>query len=196
MLRTPMPPSTPIDPFGAAFGKATASLTEEPASSASNGSPKSPHLAVPGARSPKHRGRSGEPRGIHMLNGIDERLKREKAAAERDEKIACEFDDAFVTQVYNYLSLGYPSLARAFDDELSKISRIPIEDLIKDDEETEARGHVLSMGTDGSPAEGESCVRWRALKIYIYEWARQHPDLDGMDPLAWGVRERRGSWAI
>ena len=43
--------------------------------------------------------------------------------------------------------------------------------------------------------------RWRALKLYIREWARQHPSFDdgfGEDenPLAWGVRARRGSWAI
>ena len=43
--------------------------------------------------------------------------------------------------------------------------------------------------------------RWIALKLYIREWARQHPSFDdgfGEDenPLAWGVRARRGSWAI
>ena len=40
--------------------------------------------------------------------------------------------------------------------------------------------------------------RWHALKKYILEWARQHQDLsfDGPDPVHWGMRERRGSWAI
>jgi hypothetical protein len=39
--------------------------------------------------------------------------------------------------------------------------------------------------------------RWRALRLYIREWARQHPDLgENSNPLAWGVRARRGSWAI
>ncbi len=46
------------------------------------------------------------------------------------------------------------------------------------------------------PAADDTCPRWRALKLYIYEWARQHPDLDAISPLAWGVQERRGSWGI
>ena len=45
-----------------------------------------------------------------------------------------EYPDSFITQVYNYLSLGYPSIARDFDDELSKISRISISDLRQDDQ--------------------------------------------------------------
>ena len=130
-----------------------------------------------------------------MLHGIDERLRREKASAERNEKIAAKFDDEFVTQVYNYLSLGYPSLARSFDEELAKIARIPVAELSKEDGDDAAQGHMIEMSLDGTPEE-KRCPRWRALKVYIFEWARQHPDLDSLDPLAWGVRERRGSWAI
>jgi hypothetical protein len=44
--------------------------------------------------------------------------------------------------------------------------------------------------------EEDRCPRWKALKKYIYEWARQHPDLDAISPLAWGMQERRGSWGV
>ncbi|KAL6855731.1 hypothetical protein J3F83DRAFT_474674 [Trichoderma novae-zelandiae] len=130
------------------------------------------------------------------LDGLSERLQREKAQAERDEKILQEFGEDFVTQVYNYLSLGYPAMARGFDEELSRISRIGIEELRRDDEKQMAKGHMVEMKLDVSAPEDERCPRWAALRTYIAEWARQHPDLDNLDPLAWGVRERRGSWAI
>ena len=133
--------------------------------------------------------------------------------------------------MYNYISLGYPATARAFDDELSKISGIEIEQLRKDDRLSVGKGFMLEMelavkkrtgitsatgsrtssGDDDdevmlTPEEDErrhrnKPPRWRALKLYIREWARQHPSFDdgfGEDenPLAWGVRARRGSWAI
>jgi hypothetical protein len=197
-LATPQPAGTPsFDPFAAAFGgsfsdESSLPPTSHPASTSRNGHDQ--HLW------------SGGVKGLHMLHGLDERLQREKQAAEegvkervtaeqRDRKIAAEFDDGFVTQVYNYLSLGYPATARAFDEELSKISRIPISELTGNDEKQLANGHLFDIKIEGT-SEDERCPRWRALKIYILEWARQHPDLDSLDPLAWGVRERRGSWAI
>jgi hypothetical protein len=190
MMHTPMPPATPGDPFASAFGNG--SVTDEPVSTMSTLLP----IPIPGSKDKEHRSRMADPKGIHMLHGIDERLRKAKAAAELDEKIASEFNDEFVTQVYNYLSLGYPALARAFDEELGKISRIPVSDLQRDDEQIMAqKGHMVDMNVDETPEESR-CPRWRALKTYIYEWARQHPDLDSLDPLAWGVRERRGSWAI
>ncbi|TFB01896.1 hypothetical protein CCMA1212_006362 [Trichoderma ghanense] len=130
------------------------------------------------------------------LNGLGERLQREKAQAERDEKILQEFGEGFVTQVYNYLSLGYPAMARGFDEELSRISHIGVDELRRDDEKQMAKGHMVEMKLDMRAPEEERCPRWAALRAYITEWARQHPDLDNLDPLAWGVRERRGSWAI
>ncbi|CEJ80654.1 hypothetical protein VHEMI00825 [[Torrubiella] hemipterigena] len=134
---------------------------------------------------------------LHVLHGLDKRLEQEKARADLDEKIAADFDDAFVTQVYNYLSLGYPAMARSFDDELSKITRVSVEELrSKDEAAAGIKGHMLEMTLDDNVADEDRCPRWRALRTYIYEWARQHPDLDNLDPLAWGVRERRGSWAI
>ncbi|KAJ2973289.1 hypothetical protein NQ176_g6692 [Zarea fungicola] len=142
-----------------------------------------------------HRLRSGEPKGLHMLHGLDERLLQEKVRAERNEKINMEFGDEFVTQVYNYLSLGYPAMARGFDEELSKMSRVSVEDLSRDDDKQLAKGHLLEMSLEDTPEE-ERCPRWKALRVYIMEWARQHPDLENLNPLAWGVHERRGSWAI
>jgi hypothetical protein len=183
MMDTPFPPATPlethaIDPFN---------MSEEPGSML--------HSSDGSGTTSEHRLKNGDSKGVHMLHGLEERLRREKAQAERDEKIAQEFDDVFVTQVYNYLSLGYPATARAFDEELSKISRIPIEELERDDEKQMAKGHIMEMTLEDLAKE-EKCPRWKALRIYITEWARQHPDLDNLDPLAWGVRERRGSWAI
>ncbi|EEY16811.1 conserved hypothetical protein [Verticillium alfalfae VaMs.102] len=80
------------DPFG------RGSMSDEPESS-SQSSPPPP---------PEHRLRSGEAKGLHMLHGLEEKLKREKANVEREDRIHSEFNDAFITQVYNYLSLGYP----------------------------------------------------------------------------------------
>lgn len=143
----------------------------------------------------KHKGADVD-MGSSDLNGLGERLQREKAQAERDEKILQEFGEDFVTQVYNYLSLGYPAMARGFDEELSRISHIGIDELRRDDEKQMAKGHMVEMKLDVHAPEEERCPRWAALRAYITEWARQHPDLDNLDPLAWGVRERRGSWAI
>ncbi|OLN81983.1 hypothetical protein CCHL11_09266 [Colletotrichum chlorophyti] len=182
MLHTPLPPSTSADPFAAAFGKS--SVTDEPGSHYSSAT-LTPNTA-------EHRVRSGGAKGLHMLHGLEDRLKREKAL---EDKIASEFDDTFITQVYNYLSLGYPAMARAFDEELSKISHMSIEELEMDDAKQMAAGHMMEPA-EAEMAEENRCPRWKALKAYIYEWARQHPDLDSLDSLAWGVRERRGSWAI
>lgn len=136
--------------------------------------------------------------GVHLLTGLDERLKAEAAKSKFNETLEQEFDDRFVTQVYNYLSLGYPSLARQYDEELSKISRIPIEELNKDDSQADVTGHIGLVEGETVVARGIRCARWTALRIYILEWARQHPDMnnEAASPIAWGVRARRGSWAI
>lgn len=146
--------------------------------------------------------------GIRMLAGLDERLKSEVAKSKSEDLLLQEFDDAFVTQVYNYLSLGYPALARRYDEELARISRIPEDELRNDDSKKNAKGYINI--TDAFPSQNTTpekrangvhenyCARWKALRIYILEWARQHPDLSegGATPNAWGVRARRGSWAI
>ncbi|TVY36236.1 hypothetical protein LOCC1_G005746, partial [Lachnellula occidentalis] len=152
-----------------------------------------------GARSP--RDSAG---GVRMLTGLDERLKAEITRSKAEESVLAEFDDAFVTQVYNYLSLGYPALARQYDEELARISKIEPEELRGDDHKQNAKGHIglvdaPGTGTGSGERSGGQCKRWKALRIYILEWARQHPDMgaDGLaSPRAWGVRARRGSWAI
>ncbi|TVY71253.1 hypothetical protein LSUE1_G009939 [Lachnellula suecica] len=173
LIQTPHPERDgPDDPFSSAF-----------ASSIPNGS---------GARSPKSNGQGA---GVRMLAGIDERLKAEVAKSKQEQALVEEFDDAFVTQVYNYLSLGYPVLARPYDDELARISRIAPDDLRADDHKQNAKGHI---GLVDAPGAGAKCARWKALRIYILEWGRQNPDMasEHAGPNAWGVRARRGSWAI
>ncbi|KAH6622604.1 hypothetical protein F5144DRAFT_334578 [Chaetomium tenue] len=237
MLTTPAPAAShnnPNDPFSRDFeGSLTSApavtLSEEPASLLPNGAASSGAHSVPGMV-PEHRTKSHAPKGLHMLQNLqnlDEKLKREKAAADREEQIAAEFDEHFVSQVYNYLSLGYPATARQYDGELAKISRIPVAELEKGDQEfmemlwgvdgdgdvgmavdgaaaaaatgkkSGVRGHLMldSEAKDGVKEE-DRCQRWKALKLYIYEWARQHPDLNAISPSAWGVQERRGSWGI
>ncbi|KAJ4267270.1 hypothetical protein NW762_003374 [Fusarium torreyae] len=180
MLATPRPAATPGD----ASHISSPPFTDEPVS-ITNGQ-------VNGTV--EHRTRAGPPKGLHMLHGINERLQKEKAHAELEDKIEQEFDDSFVTQVYNYLSLGYPAMARAFDGELSRISLMSISDLEKDDEKQLAQGHLVE--SEAEKPRDQRCPRWHALSSYIKEWARQHPNLDSMDPVGWGVRERRGSWAV
>jgi hypothetical protein len=194
MMHTPLPPATPIDfdesGFETAIGFNFPSMLDP------NGiNNNSATGTAPGASA---RGQSGSPspRGpAAALFNLDERLRKEKAQSERDDKIAQEFNDAFVTQVYNYLSLGYPATAGGFDDELARISRTSVAELRLDDEKQMAKGHMLEEAPEQVPHD-KRCPRWNALRLYVTEWARQHPDLDNLDPLAWGVRERRGSWAI
>ncbi|EXJ74022.1 uncharacterized protein A1O5_02316 [Cladophialophora psammophila CBS 110553] len=128
---------------------------------------------------------------------IDKKLRIEK-------QIEDEFPNRVITQIYNYLSLGYPSLAHMFDEELSKISRIPIEELRKDDNNVDAKGYVGAPeggGWDEAEVIGK-CKRWEALRLYVREWARQSPNFAddrrraclGADE-DWGARARKGSWA-
>ncbi|OAL21629.1 hypothetical protein AYO20_11347 [Fonsecaea nubica] len=128
---------------------------------------------------------------------IDKKLRIEK-------QIEDEFPNRVITQIYNYLSLGYPSLAHMFDEELSKISRIPIEELRKDDNNVDAKGYVGAPEGDGwdeSEVIGK-CKRWEALRLYVREWARQSPNFADERKRAclgadedWGARARKGSWA-
>ncbi|KAJ6088273.1 hypothetical protein N7486_009534 [Penicillium sp. IBT 16267x] len=105
-----------------------------------------------------------------------------------------EFHDGFVTQIYNYLSLGYPCVARCYDYELGRISGITVEELRRDDLLIDARGYVVAPENNNVVA----CMRWKALRLYIREWARQQPSMaeDETGLEAWGWPERRGSWAI
>lgn len=136
-------------------------------------------------------------------------------------KLDKEFNNAFVSQVFNYLSLGYPALARKFDDELSRISRVPIETLRLDDKMPDggARGYLhlpdegmepgaLAEEHGQQDAEEKDCQRWLALRTYIREWTKQiviarRAEGDGKekDPhSAWGLPAglpaRKGSWGL
>lgn len=121
-----------------------------------------------------------------------------------EQEIEEEFHDGFVSQIYNYLSLGYPCLARDFDEELSKITQIPIKELRKDDLNTDAKGYVKSPETfrasNGAlKPNNDKCMRWNALKLYIHEWGRQLPGRSRPNSNVddtWGFRGRRGSWAV
>ncbi|EAW13568.1 uncharacterized protein ACLA_042860 [Aspergillus clavatus NRRL 1] len=108
--------------------------------------------------------------------------------------------DTFVTQIYNYLSLGYPCVARYYDQELSRVSGISVEELRRDDDRKHPRGYVdiIESHLTGKLAIAHACARWVALRLYILDWARIQPDVTDIDNDhdAWGVRERRGSWAI
>ncbi|KAK4939918.1 hypothetical protein LTR10_019877 [Elasticomyces elasticus] len=135
--------------------------------------------------------------GDDFTNTIDKKLHLEK-------KIEEEFPARVITQIYNYLSLGYPSLAHMFDEELSKISRVPLEELRKDDYLVDAKGYVGAPEGDGaeeSEVVGGKCKRWEALRLYVHEWARQSPNFaDDRRRAAlganedWGARARKGSW--
>lgn len=131
-------------------------------------------------------------------------LARANEKLELEAKVDAEFTDEFVTQVYNYLSLGYPSVARKFDDELSRISRVDVSELRQDDKLTEAKGYVR-LGEDEVTAretgvDESMCARWRALRLYVREWGRQQKSFAGPEPLdphrAWGLTARRGSWGL
>lgn len=114
-------------------------------------------------------------------------------AGEKERRIAAEFDDHFVTQVYNYLSLGYPASARAFDEELcASVSELSLDDMRHDDEAVLAKGLVWDDEVEKLPEQGR-CARWKALKAYIHDWAGAQEDLDELSPGFWGVGQR-GSW--
>ncbi|KAI9798890.1 MAG: hypothetical protein M1833_004393 [Piccolia ochrophora] len=137
---------------------------------------------------------TAQQKGKLEVSGLDSMLSVEAT-------IDLEFSDDFVTQVYNYLSLGYPTVARKFDSELSKISNISTSELRGDDDQQDAKGFVGLAEGSGAAKDvviNGKCARWKALRLYIREWARQHPDMGGagfgLD--AWGVRARRGSWAF
>ena len=156
--------------------------------------------ATPG----KGQGKFGHGLGFAPLspprNTIDEFAESLDKKLNQQQEMEKEFSDSMVTQVYNYLSLGYPVLAWKFDMELSKISRISVEDLRKDDERADAKGYVGAPEGQGiseqCAALDGKCARWTALKFYIQEWARQVPQMGDKEREDWGVRGRRGSWAF
>lgn len=162
----------------------------------------------PRPSSPLHRGQappSPPPSIVSPNNHLMAPSSELDARLFLESRISTEFSDAFVTQVFNYLSLGYPSLARKFDDELARISKYPVTELREDDKLAEVRGYVRlgNEEVDGIRGVDESmCKRWRALRLYVREWGRQMLQKEveggiwGDDPArAWGLPGgRRGSW--
>ncbi|TKA78316.1 hypothetical protein B0A49_02281 [Cryomyces minteri] len=135
---------------------------------------------------------------------IDTLLHKVHDQKDRQAKLETEFPDSFVTQVYNYLSLGYPALARPFDAELAKISGIPVCELRADDALARSRGYIRFgedmeiTAADGREVTEEGCKRWQALWLYVREWARQGLADEETAPIRgnWGTGARRGSWAL
>ncbi|KAF2859171.1 hypothetical protein K470DRAFT_259192 [Piedraia hortae CBS 480.64] len=124
-----------------------------------------------------------------------------------DEIMLAEFPDSFVTQVYNYLALGYPALARDYDYELEKITAVPVAELRSRDKEVGRSRGYIPFGEDFEreqsrdalhPSGDEMPPRWRALKLYIREWARQEKNMVGEESpwKQWATAARRGSWGI
>ncbi|MCJ1323203.1 hypothetical protein MMC15_008557 [Xylographa vitiligo] len=128
-------------------------------------------------------------------NGIDDVLSVQQS-------IDGEFHDGFITQLYNYLSLGYPSLARKYDGELSKISKVPLDAIRGNDSRANTKGFIGApegSGCEESDLRDKQCGRFEALRLYVKEWARQQSGMIPPDEGAnesWGVRARKGSWAI
>lgn len=159
----------------------------------------SPRPRTPGTKTPSRKQRPGfsgshflpltPPRDLGedtFISSIDRKLNFEK-------EFDIQFPAAVITQIYNYISLGYPVLAHEFDEELSKISRIPVHELRKDDDAVDAKGHV---GVPERDEDGAKCKRWEALRLYCKEWWKQSPQMVEKRPEDWGSnnRLRRGSW--
>lgn len=105
------------------------------------------------------------------------RRGREGKIIPSQEELETEFPDTFVTQVYNYLSLGYPVLARQYDEELARITAVEMETLRRDDPDPAAQSDTeYEGGFVGLPEGGAGEVkgeRWKALRLYVWEWGRQ-----------------------
>ena len=162
-------------------------------------------LMTPGLTNPSHQHASNHDANDNLVStrqlpsfppppittlSIDAKLAAAKA-------IDDEFPDRLVTQVYNYLSLGYSALGRKFDHELSKISGIPVEELRRDDDDAaRSRGYILLDEGEHEEDRQEGCARWKALRLYIREWARQQPLMVAVHVGGTAVGVRKGSWAL
>lgn len=131
--------------------------------------------------------------------------KKAATAAEQNRKltdaeIEAEFTDEFCTQVYNYLSLGYPCMARPYDQELSRIAEVEIQSLRTGDwdpatEEFDptgrSRGRALRMrGYVGLP-EGHSADNHH-LHHHHHHYGHGH-DHNGVNGRTNGVAGRKSS---
>ncbi|KAI5304102.1 hypothetical protein KEM55_000223, partial [Ascosphaera atra] len=76
------------------------------------------------------------------ISHLDRHQPLHATVEDQENTISEEFPDTFVSQIYDYLSLGYPCLAHDFDLELSKISKLPIDALRQDDAHVDDKGYV------------------------------------------------------
>jgi hypothetical protein len=72
--------------------------------------------------------------------------------SDADDKLKRVNDNAFVAQKYNYLSLCSPAIARDYEPELTKVSRVPLAELHADD--GIARDRYLLLGPGEPSGEG------------------------------------------
>lgn len=89
--------------------------------------------------------------------------------------------DQFVTQIYTYLSLGYPAIGCKYDEELSTVSKVPLEELRKDDRRKNGKGYVEAPqkgGCEEPRIQTQQTGRWHALRIYIRVWQLQQLGID------------------
>lgn len=137
---------------------------------------------------------------VNLISGsrTSARGDSDRKSSGQDENTT-EFDDTFVTQIYNYLSLGYSCIARFYDYELSEVSGIPVQELRQDDRHTDAKGYIGVIQDHPSGGDsGRKCKRWLALRLYINEFASHQSRMVENVPTVqtWGVLERKGSWAF
>lgn len=127
-----------------------------------------------------------------------QRAKPTLCPEEKEKRIQEEFTDEFVTQLYNYLSLGYPATARAFDGELGAAAGMSEDEVRTGDEVVLKRGHICDGLVGGLPVERRG-RRWWALREYVLAWARGQESLEGGGEgvgagVGVGVWRGRGSW--
>lgn len=178
-ILSPPPTSTQAGVTGGLWGSHTGSKT--PAGARTPGRKLPPQPLMP--LTPPRTSRDMTSASDAFTASLDKKLALETL-------IEDEFPPHVITQIYNYLSLGYPPLARPFDAELSKISRIPVSELRKADRSGsgQVKGYIGTPERESEADERDTvdidpdtgtvrgCRRWEALRAYVKEWARQSPN--------------------
>ena len=79
--------------------------------------------------SPAGKAEPGQALDCAQVAALAQRKTQEQKQRLSESEIEAEFGDQFCTQVYNYLSLGYPCMARPYDEELSNVAGVEIQTL-------------------------------------------------------------------